>query len=254
MGMERSDLELFLITSVSHFTQFNTLLFNNNNVFYSLIFWVLPQYILISYFSYKRFTGVLLFCLFNVIGSLFKKVFAYMNRRKIAKKRLLEEFNEPEKELCIEKETLDKKVVKNGYKRQYINKKKEWDTLIDTFDYMRSAMLLMVIISTFACDFEFFPRENLKKEYFGISLMDIGIGSFLVCNGFFSIQNRNNMNKDSKNSLFKYLNPFNYRHPNNIFQDRNIKSFIKLHILGYIRLLTIQSFNYKVEITEYGKH
>ncbi|EJW04182.1 hypothetical protein EDEG_01532 [Edhazardia aedis USNM 41457] len=49
----------------------------------------------------------------------------------------------------------------------------------------RSSLLLIVIVCIFACDFKFFPMRFLKTDFYGLSLMDIGIGSFLFLNGVF---------------------------------------------------------------------
>ncbi|KAG0440553.1 GPI-anchored wall transfer protein 1, partial [Dictyocoela muelleri] len=93
--------------------------------------------------------------------------------------------------------------------------------------FMRSTMMLQVIIAIFACDFKIFPKDQMKSKSYGITLMDIGVGSFLVNNGTLSVI------KDKKSLL---------------------KSSLILITLGFIRLFVINNYNYYVDITEYGYH
>lgn len=90
----------------------------------------------------------------------------------------------------------------------------------------RGHLMLMVTVSIFACDFSFFPCKFLKTKHYGISLMDLGTGSFLYHNGVASV----------------YL------------PRRKLLRSVAINVfLGMIRLATIRYFDYAVEITEYGR-
>lgn len=90
----------------------------------------------------------------------------------------------------------------------------------------RAHLMLMVTIAIFACDFSFFPCRFLKTKHYGISLMDVGIGSFLYHNGVASV----------------YL------------PRRKLLRSVAINVLlGTIRLATIRYFDYAVDITEYGR-
>ncbi|KAK1348464.1 putative glycosylphosphatidylinositol anchoring protein [Hamiltosporidium tvaerminnensis] len=94
-------------------------------------------------------------------------------------------------------------------------------------DSYRAYLMLMVVISIFAVDFNFYPERFKKSSFFGLTLMDVGIGSFLFNSGAMSV----------KMSRIKLI--FN--------------SLIMIG-LGFVRLFTILYFNYTVDITEYGYH
>ncbi|EPR79126.1 GPI-anchored wall transfer protein 1 like protein [Spraguea lophii 42_110] len=107
------------------------------------------------------------------------------------------------------------------------NKTEVVDVKRNLGDIMRSSMIMMVIISIFACDFKMFPKRFYKTKEYGVSLMDVGIGSFLINAGFFNVKRSDK--KILKSSLF-------------------------LAMLGFIRLGVVTYFDYTVDVTEYGKH
>lgn len=53
-------------------------------------------------------------------------------------------------------------------------------------DNYRGSTMLMIIICIFACDFSFFPGAHFKTKIYGLSLMDVGIGSMIYNGGLVS--------------------------------------------------------------------
>jgi phosphatidylinositol glycan class W len=50
-------------------------------------------------------------------------------------------------------------------------------------------LYLLTCVSILGVDFKIFPRELAKTEAFGISLMDLGVGFYVVCHSMKSIRN-----------------------------------------------------------------
>ena len=94
-------------------------------------------------------------------------------------------------------------------------------------DYLRFSLSVVVAIAIYAVDFSIFEKRFEKTEFFGISLMDIGVGSFIYNAGVMSYK---------KNSM-KYL-----------------KSCPTLIGLGFVRYFVVKAFNIDVNPREYGLH
>jgi len=92
----------------------------------------------------------------------------------------------------------------------------------------RSSLLVLTFLAILAVDFRIFPRKFAKTETYGISLMDIGVGSFLVAYSL-SVKGKDNLRK-------------------------SFKSAIPLFLLGLARLIAVKSTNYHEHISEYGIH
>ncbi|KAL0266029.1 UNVERIFIED_CONTAM: hypothetical protein PYX00_011746 [Menopon gallinae] len=118
-------------------------------------------------------------------------------------------------------------LLANGFKQFSVERKKPTQRrLHPELCLMRGHIMLMVTISIFACDFSFFPSRFLKTKQYGVSLMDVGIGSFLYHNGMVSVRlSRRKLLRNAATNL----------------------------LLGTIRLCTIRYFSYAVDITEYGR-
>ncbi|TYK11487.1 GPI-anchored wall transfer protein isoform 4 [Cucumis melo var. makuwa] len=100
-----------------------------------------------------------------------------------------------------------------------------------------SSFRVVVMITTCLCilavDFRIFPRRYAKTETYGTSLMDLGVGSFVLANSLVSRQARNALSTQRKGAL---------------------KSVFPLLILGFIRLITTSGVDYQVHVGEYGVH
>ncbi|KAL0430185.1 UNVERIFIED_CONTAM: hypothetical protein Sradi_0644500 [Sesamum radiatum] len=97
----------------------------------------------------------------------------------------------------------------------------------------RVSMMLLTCFSILAVDFKIFPRRYAKTEAYGTSLMDLGVGSFVVANSLVSRQARGISNMTLKHALI---------------------STSPLIVLGFARLISTSSVNYQVHVGEYGVH
>ncbi|RDX86781.1 hypothetical protein CR513_31841, partial [Mucuna pruriens] len=102
--------------------------------------------------------------------------------------------------------------------------------------YVTSYRVIVMII-TFLCilavDFRIFPRRYAKTETYGSSLMDLGVGAFVLANSLVSRQARNITSVSWKTAIV---------------------STSPLIILGFLRLVTTTGVNYQVHVGEYGVH
>lgn len=90
--------------------------------------------------------------------------------------------------------------------------------------FIRSIVALQTAICILGADFKsVFPEKFLKQKSYGLSLMDIGVGSYLFNGGIFA-------------------------------HKCKWKNIIYLFLLGIIRLLFIKIFNLQVDVYEYGEH
>ncbi|CAH9117259.1 unnamed protein product [Cuscuta europaea] len=97
----------------------------------------------------------------------------------------------------------------------------------------RVSMMLLTCLCILAVDFKMFPRRFAKTETYGTSLMDLGVGSFVLTNAFVSRQARGISAMSFSNSL---------------------RSTWPLIFLGLARLISTSSVDYQVHVGEYGMH
>jgi GWT1 len=139
--------------------------------------------------------------------------------------------------------------------------------------------MLVTCLAILAVDFRIFPRRFAKTETFGISLMDIGVGTFIVSSAVTSRyargqyppritkENNNNNNGNEKNenenennnNEKKSKNNFSFSEFCRIFQlffhlqTQNWKHYLVL-VLGLGRMIALKVFNYHENVSEYGVH
>lgn len=97
----------------------------------------------------------------------------------------------------------------------------------------RVAVMIMTCLCILAVDFRIYPRKYAKTETYGTSLMDLGVGSFVLVNSLVSRQARNVSSMNWKTAL---------------------QSTSPLIILGFVRLVTTAGVDYQVHVGEYGVH
>lgn len=105
---------------------------------------------------------------------------------------------------------------------------------IQSITCMRALTYLITVFCILAVDFQDFPRYLAKTEKFGYSLMDTGVGLFVLMSGLV----HKDVNKDSIISIIK----------------GNTKFFSVLVTLGLVRYFSVKQLDYQEHITEYGVH
>ncbi|KAF8843467.1 GWT1-domain-containing protein [Paxillus ammoniavirescens] len=105
----------------------------------------------------------------------------------------------------------------------------------------RAHMMLMTILSILAVDFPVFPRSLAKCETYGVSLMDLGVGSFVFSQGIVSaipiIKDPSHLSAPIKPKLYQIA-----------------KKVAPIIALGLVRVLLVKGTEYPEHVTEYGVH
>ncbi|XP_058189780.1 uncharacterized protein At4g17910 isoform X2 [Rhododendron vialii] len=107
------------------------------------------------------------------------------------------------------------------------------DSLRSNISSYRVSIMVVTCLCILAVDFRIFPRRYAKTETYGTSLMDLGVGSFVLANSLVSRQARGFPMLKWKNAL---------------------QSSSPLVVLGIARLLSTAGVDYQVHVGEYGVH
>ncbi|KAI8030971.1 Uncharacterized protein LOK49_LG01G01493 [Camellia lanceoleosa] len=116
----------------------------------------------------------------------------------------------------------------------------EFGSLRANISSYRVSIMIVTCLCILAVDFKIFPRRHAKTETYGTSLMDLGVGSFVLANSLVSRQARGF-------STLSLLVPF--RKLRNALQSTS-----PLIILGIARLVSTARVDYQVHVGEYGVH
>jgi hypothetical protein len=103
----------------------------------------------------------------------------------------------------------------------------------------RVSIMLLTIVAILAVDFPAFPRRFAKTETYGVGLMDVGVGLFLVSYGMVSPEARSAIS-----SKLEW----------NWSLSKDLKGAIPLLVLGFGRLFTTSAVEYHLHTSEYGVH
>ncbi|KAH3693188.1 phosphatidylinositol-glycan biosynthesis class W protein-like [Dreissena polymorpha] len=104
--------------------------------------------------------------------------------------------------------------------------------------YYRAYANLITAISILAVDFTIYPRKFAKTETYGTSVMDVGVGGFLISNAIVSPEARGILTKDS--IMLSVI--------------KSVKSSLPLIVIGSVRVITVKLLDYQEVVTEYGVH
>mmetsp|Transcript_11546 Transcript_11546/g.25939 ORF Transcript_11546/g.25939 Transcript_11546/m.25939 type:complete len:349 (+) Transcript_11546:67-1113(+) len=112
--------------------------------------------------------------------------------------------------------------------------------------------VMITCIAILAVDFRIFPRRFAKTETFGVSLMDIGVGTFIVSSAMTSRYARGQPTK-----------PQTQTQTQSQAQSEGLLSRLPLRIsaqhlavlmLGVGRFVVLRAINYQEHVSEYGLH
>ncbi|KAF0687912.1 Aste57867_20404 [Aphanomyces stellatus] len=107
----------------------------------------------------------------------------------------------------------------------------------------RAQMMICTCVAILAVDFQIFPRRFAKTETFGVSLMDSGVGLFIMSSALTSAYARGSTGDKRASSTFSLRSIWNFFRP-----------MIPVLVLGVIRYITVKKVNYQEHVTEYGVH
>jgi len=108
----------------------------------------------------------------------------------------------------------------------------------------RASTNIVTALCILAVDFRIFPRKFAKTEVFGYSLMDTGVGLFILANALVAPEARD----------FSITRQGGFRE----ILTRNMKSCFRscmpLLVLGFGRFVVVEYVGYQKHVTEYGVH
>lgn len=122
--------------------------------------------------------------------------------------------------------------------------------------YFNVAMMLVTVVAILAVDFHVFPRRFAKRETFGFSLMDLGVGAFVFKSGFLSRISRESSTRQTchlRHGIERERRGGKGGERMNVFL-RSLRSSSPLFFLGALRLFLVKSSNYQEHVSEYGVH
>ncbi|KAI0764344.1 GWT1-domain-containing protein [Trametes elegans] len=105
----------------------------------------------------------------------------------------------------------------------------------------RSHMLFLTFICILAVDFPVFPRSLAKCETFGVSMMDLGVGSFVFSQGIVS-------------AIPLVKNPAHLTDPLLPKLTSVLRKCSPVLLLGLFRTISVKGTEYPEHVTEYGVH
>ncbi|ETW08799.1 hypothetical protein, variant [Aphanomyces invadans] len=106
----------------------------------------------------------------------------------------------------------------------------------------RAQMMTCTCVAILAVDFTIFPRRFAKTETFGVSLMDSGVGLFIMSSALTSAYARGTVAKRASSSLsLRALWLF-------------FRPMLPVLVLGVVRYVSVKKVNYQEHVTEYGVH
>lgn len=110
--------------------------------------------------------------------------------------------------------------------------------------YFRALTNIITAICILAVDFRIFPRKFAKTEVFGYSLMDTGVGLFILANALVAPEARD----------FCTYRQAGFRETLMKNMKSCFRSCVPLLVLGIGRSVAVEYIGYQKHVTEYGVH
>ncbi|KAI9905667.1 hypothetical protein PsorP6_013768 [Peronosclerospora sorghi] len=115
----------------------------------------------------------------------------------------------------------------------------------------RAQIMFSTCFAILAVDFSIFPRRFAKTENYGFSVMDIGVGAFIVSSAIVSaparqsrgIVARKRSHSEHNSSSSFVLKCYAFLRP-----------IVLVLVFGIARFLTVKGVNYQEHVSEYGVH
>lgn len=104
----------------------------------------------------------------------------------------------------------------------------------------RALINIITVVCILAVDFTCFPRKLAKTETYGFSLMDSGVGLFMIANALVAPEARKLYLASTISPVKKFI--------------KNIQECFPLLILGTGRYVAIEILGYQRHVSEYGVH
>ncbi|EFA76040.1 phosphatidylinositol glycan [Heterostelium album PN500] len=164
--------------------------------------------------------------------------------------------------------------AKPSSKQFYLSENKDMLNLMNAprkrfIEEYRAFVMIATIICILAVDFKVFPRRFSKTETFGISLMDIGVGSVVLSGAMVSRHARSSSSSSSSSVHHKKTDDNNNNKSRasttttTTSEQKLSRKALAYHafvsnaplmLLGFVRMLLTKSTNYQEHVTEYGIH
>ncbi|KAE9014571.1 hypothetical protein PF011_g7983 [Phytophthora fragariae] len=115
----------------------------------------------------------------------------------------------------------------------------------------RAQIMISTCFAILAVDFTVFPRRFAKTENYGFSVMDIGVGAFIVSSAIVSAPAR-----QARPSVGTKRSHSDHEPAQSFIQK--LYSFLRpialVLVFGIARFLTVKGVNYQEHVSEYGVH
>ncbi|OWZ05110.1 hypothetical protein PHMEG_00022866 [Phytophthora megakarya] len=113
----------------------------------------------------------------------------------------------------------------------------------------RAQIMISTCFAILAVDFTVFPRRFAKTENYGFSVMDIGVGAFIVSSAIVSSPARQaRHDTTTKRNLSEHDQSF----VNKCYAF--LRPIALVLVFGIARFLTVKGVNYQEHVSEYGVH
>ena len=117
--------------------------------------------------------------------------------------------------------------------------------LVFYISHYKATIMLISVIAILAVDFhKIFPKDFVKTEQYGTSVMDLGVGCMVFASAITSLYAREGRWEKEKEKSMKEKHSF----------VNTLKKILPYVVLGSSRLILHRNLNYQEHVSEYGVH